>query len=181
MVLVVGVEPTRCCHQRILSPSRLPFRHTSKWKILSCKIRTSDRLNEWQTPSALGSVSVRIKPFTSYAWCKGLIFRHTSIWKILSCKIRTSDKLNENQSSSPFMFGARAWYSALARIWEIVSYLFYHCKHFCWLLCKFHNIFINQNHAYFNCHDDERLSNCRFLSILVMKETYFDAKVPNFA
>ena len=29
MVLVVGVEPTRCCHLRILSPVRLPFRHTS--------------------------------------------------------------------------------------------------------------------------------------------------------
>ncbi len=25
---VVGLEPTRCCHQRILSPSRLPFHHT---------------------------------------------------------------------------------------------------------------------------------------------------------
>ena len=25
---VVGLEPTRCCHQRILSPHRLPFRHT---------------------------------------------------------------------------------------------------------------------------------------------------------
>ena len=24
---VVGLEPTRCCHQRILSPHRLPFRH----------------------------------------------------------------------------------------------------------------------------------------------------------
>ena len=28
MVPVVGLEPTRCCQQRILSPSRLPFRHT---------------------------------------------------------------------------------------------------------------------------------------------------------
>lgn len=28
MVPVVGLEPTRCCHQRILSPHRLPFRHT---------------------------------------------------------------------------------------------------------------------------------------------------------
>ena len=25
---MVGLEPTRCCHQRILSPHRLPFRHT---------------------------------------------------------------------------------------------------------------------------------------------------------
>ncbi len=23
----MGLEPTRCCHQRILSPLRLPFRH----------------------------------------------------------------------------------------------------------------------------------------------------------
>jgi hypothetical protein len=22
-----GLEPSRCCHQRILSPPRLPFRH----------------------------------------------------------------------------------------------------------------------------------------------------------
>ena len=28
MVPVVGLEPTRCRHQRILSPSRLPFHHT---------------------------------------------------------------------------------------------------------------------------------------------------------
>ena len=28
LVPVVGLEPTRCCHQRILSPHRLPFRHT---------------------------------------------------------------------------------------------------------------------------------------------------------
>ena len=28
VVPVVGLEPTRCCHQRILSPHRLPFRHT---------------------------------------------------------------------------------------------------------------------------------------------------------
>ena len=34
LVLVVGVEPTRCCHLRILSPVRLPFRHTS---ILNCR------------------------------------------------------------------------------------------------------------------------------------------------
>ncbi len=30
LVPVVGLEPTRCCHQRILSPSRLPFHHTGK-------------------------------------------------------------------------------------------------------------------------------------------------------
>ena len=30
MVPVVGLEPTRCRHQRILSPSRLPFHHTGK-------------------------------------------------------------------------------------------------------------------------------------------------------
>ena len=30
LVLVVGVEPTRCCQLGILSPVRLPFRHTSK-------------------------------------------------------------------------------------------------------------------------------------------------------
>ena len=29
MVLVVGLEPTRPCELRILSPVRLPFRHTS--------------------------------------------------------------------------------------------------------------------------------------------------------
>ena len=34
MVLVVGVEPTRSCLLRILSPVRLPFRHTS---ILNCR------------------------------------------------------------------------------------------------------------------------------------------------
>ena len=28
LVPVVGLEPTRCRHQRILSPSRLPFHHT---------------------------------------------------------------------------------------------------------------------------------------------------------
>ena len=28
MVPVVGLEPTRYCYQRILSPSRLPFHHT---------------------------------------------------------------------------------------------------------------------------------------------------------
>lgn len=28
LVPAVGLEPTRCCHQRILSPPRLPFRHT---------------------------------------------------------------------------------------------------------------------------------------------------------
>ena len=28
MVPVVGLEPIRCCHQRILNPSRLPFHHT---------------------------------------------------------------------------------------------------------------------------------------------------------
>ena len=28
LVPMVGLEPTRCCHQRILSPHRLPFRHT---------------------------------------------------------------------------------------------------------------------------------------------------------
>ena len=30
LVPVVGLEPTRCRHQRILSPSRLPFHHTGK-------------------------------------------------------------------------------------------------------------------------------------------------------
>ena len=30
MVPVVGLEPTRCLHQRILSPPRLPFQHTGK-------------------------------------------------------------------------------------------------------------------------------------------------------
>ena len=30
MVPVVGLEPTRCRHQRILSPSRLPFHHTGE-------------------------------------------------------------------------------------------------------------------------------------------------------
>ncbi len=29
LVLVVGLEPTRCCQHRILSPTRLPFHHTS--------------------------------------------------------------------------------------------------------------------------------------------------------
>ena len=28
LVPVVGLEPTRCRHQRILSPPRLPFQHT---------------------------------------------------------------------------------------------------------------------------------------------------------
>ena len=28
VVPVVGLEPTRCRHQRILSPPRLPFQHT---------------------------------------------------------------------------------------------------------------------------------------------------------
>lgn len=28
VVPAVGLEPTRCRHQRILSPPRLPFRHT---------------------------------------------------------------------------------------------------------------------------------------------------------
>ena len=28
MVPVVGLEPTPCCQERILSPSRLPFHHT---------------------------------------------------------------------------------------------------------------------------------------------------------
>ena len=37
LVLVVGLEPT-CCHQhRILSPTRLPFHHTS---IINCRILT---------------------------------------------------------------------------------------------------------------------------------------------
>ena len=35
LVLVVGVEPTRCCHLGILSPVRLPFRHTS---IYYCRV-----------------------------------------------------------------------------------------------------------------------------------------------
>ena len=30
LVPVVGLEPTRCRHQRILSPSRLPFHHTGE-------------------------------------------------------------------------------------------------------------------------------------------------------
>lgn len=30
LVPVVGLEPTRYCYQRILSPSRLPFHHTGK-------------------------------------------------------------------------------------------------------------------------------------------------------
>ena len=29
LVLVVGLEPTRCHQHRILSPTRLPFHHTS--------------------------------------------------------------------------------------------------------------------------------------------------------
>ena len=28
VVPVAGLEPARCCHQGILSPLRLPFRHT---------------------------------------------------------------------------------------------------------------------------------------------------------
>ena len=28
LVPVVGLEPTRCCHRRILNPLRLPFHHT---------------------------------------------------------------------------------------------------------------------------------------------------------
>lgn len=30
-----GVEPPRCCHRRILSPLRLPFRHSGIVDILS--------------------------------------------------------------------------------------------------------------------------------------------------
>ena len=49
LVPVVGLEPTRCCHQRILSPHRLPFRHTGArialllYRILSPKSRLSRR------------------------------------------------------------------------------------------------------------------------------------------
>ena len=32
LVQVVGLEPTRSCPLRILSPVRLPFRHTWKWR-----------------------------------------------------------------------------------------------------------------------------------------------------
>ena len=32
MVPVVGLEPTPCCQERILSPSRLPFHHTGLLK-----------------------------------------------------------------------------------------------------------------------------------------------------
>ena len=38
MVPVVGLEPTRCRHQRILSPSRLPFHHTGERTLLLYKI-----------------------------------------------------------------------------------------------------------------------------------------------
>lgn len=37
LVGTMGLEPTRCCHQRILSPLRLPFRHIpiyKKWRYL---------------------------------------------------------------------------------------------------------------------------------------------------
>ena len=35
LVPVVGLEPTRCRHQRILSPSRLPFHHTGVKHIIA--------------------------------------------------------------------------------------------------------------------------------------------------
>ena len=34
LVPVVGLEPTRCRHQRILSPSRLPFHHTGVYFVM---------------------------------------------------------------------------------------------------------------------------------------------------
>lgn len=33
LVPEVGLEPTLCCHKRILSPSRLPFRHSGRLEV----------------------------------------------------------------------------------------------------------------------------------------------------
>ena len=37
MVPEVGFEPTRCCHRGILSPLRLPFRHSGAAGILALR------------------------------------------------------------------------------------------------------------------------------------------------
>ena len=45
LVPVTGVEPVRCCHQRILSPSRLPIpshRHIFKTLGTTTQVRTGD-------------------------------------------------------------------------------------------------------------------------------------------
>ena len=41
LVPVVGLEPTRCCHQRILSPHRLPFRHTGLFDLRAFQIHNN--------------------------------------------------------------------------------------------------------------------------------------------
>ena len=43
LVPVVGLEPTRCCHQRILSPHRLPFRHTGLFSLRAFHVHNSQQ------------------------------------------------------------------------------------------------------------------------------------------
>ena len=49
VVLVVGLEPT-CCHQhRILSPTRLPFHHTSTYKCQLQLIKYTTKFSNYQS------------------------------------------------------------------------------------------------------------------------------------
>ena len=86
LVLVVGVEPTRCCHLRILSPVRLPFRHTS---ILNCRAVETKVIN---FVYAQDFKSVRL-PLPPQNLCKllGTPSRHTSI---LNCRAVETKVMN---------------------------------------------------------------------------------------
>ena len=56
LVPVVGLEPTRCRHQRILSPPRLPFQHTGIFNFLHRHGRNSEY---WRDLEMLGGIFVQ--------------------------------------------------------------------------------------------------------------------------
>ena len=79
MVPVVGLEPTRCCQQRILSPSRLPFHHTGQRKsvfIIACLRGKSKPISEKSLKSVLERekrLQKRKKNYTFKVGCDTII------------------------------------------------------------------------------------------------------------
>ena len=71
MVLMVGLEPTRCFQQQILSLSRLPFRHTSIWlRVQDSNLRLpayeAGFLTTELTRYMVGRVRLELTTFTSW-------------------------------------------------------------------------------------------------------------------
>ena len=72
VVPVVGLEPTRCRHRRILNPLRLPFHHTGiVWTIIVQRAgyfkREVHRLTEIKFCKTVTAVSSRTSPQTGVA------------------------------------------------------------------------------------------------------------------